>query len=103
MTNPAPQVWTIDAVVRWATEDFKTRGIERPRLDAEVLLSHALRVSRTQLVIDAKKPLAPAELAKFREMVKRRRAREPVAYLLGAREFYGRSFKVDARVLVPRP
>jgi len=54
-------------------------------------------------VIDAKKPLAPDELRRFREMVTRRRAREPVAYLLGEREFYGRSFRVDKRVLVPRP
>jgi release factor glutamine methyltransferase len=56
-----------------------------------------------QLVLDGKKPMAGAELARFREMVKRRRTHEPVAYLLGSREFYGRPFKVDARVLVPRP
>jgi release factor glutamine methyltransferase len=68
-----------------------------------VLLAHALATSRTQLVIDAKKPLAPEELARFRDMVKRRRAHEPVAYVLGEREFYGRSFRVDKRVLVPRP
>jgi release factor glutamine methyltransferase len=98
-----PQTWTIDAVVRWATDDFRARGIDKPRLDAEVLLAHALGTTRMQLVIDAKKPLAPGELARFREMVKRRRTHEPVAYLLGAREFYGRSFKVDRRVLIPRP
>jgi len=103
MTQAAPQVWTIEALVRWATDDFRARGIDRPRLDAEVLLAHALGATRMQLVIDAKKPLAGPELARFREMVKRRRAREPVAYLLGAREFYGRSFAVDARVLIPRP
>jgi release factor glutamine methyltransferase len=103
MSNPAPQVWTIEALVRWATDDFKAKGIDRPRLDAEVLLAHALGTTRMQLVLDGKKPLAGPELARFREMVKRRRTHEPVAYLLGAREFYGRSFKVDARVLVPRP
>ena len=98
-----PPTWTIDAVLKWATDDFRARGIDKPLLDAQVLLSHALSVSRTQLVIDAKKPLAPDELARFREMVRRRRAREPVAYLLGVREFYGRPFRVDKRVLVPRP
>jgi len=98
-----PPTWTIDAVLKWATDDFRSRGIDKPLLDAQVLLSHALSVSRTQLVIDAKKPLAPDELARFREMVRRRRAREPVAYLLGVREFYGRPFRVDKRVLVPRP
>ena len=60
-----------------------------------MLLARALGASRTQLVIDMLKPLAPEELARFREMVKRRRAREPVAYILGEREFYGRTFRVD--------
>jgi release factor glutamine methyltransferase len=98
-----PPSWTIEAVVRWAADDFRARGLDKPRLDAEVLLAHALGSTRMQLVIDAKRPLEPGELARFRELVKRRRAREPVAYLLGAREFYGRSFRVDKRVLVPRP
>lgn len=102
MTQPA-QVWTIEAVVKWATDDFRARGIESPRLDAEVLLAHALAATRMQLILDAKRPLAPAELSKFRDLVKRRRVHEPVAYLLGRREFYGREFRVDARVLVPRP
>jgi release factor glutamine methyltransferase len=79
------QVWTIGAVAKWATEDFRGRGIDFPRLDAEVLLASALGVTRTQLVIDMLKPLAPEELARFRDMVKRRRAREPVAYILGER------------------
>jgi release factor glutamine methyltransferase len=54
-------------------------------------------------VLDAMRPLAADELSRFRELVKRRRSREPVAYILGQREFYGRTFRVDARVLVPRP
>ena len=103
MTQPAPQTWTIEAVVKWATDDFRARAIESPRLDAEVLLAHALGATRMQLILDAKKPLGPAELSRFRDMVRRRRVREPVAYLLGQREFYGRSFRVDKRVLVPRP
>jgi len=100
---PPPATCTIEAVVRWASDDFRARGIDRPRLDAEVLLAHALGTNRTQLVIDAKRPLEPDELARFRELVKRRRGREPVAYLLGVREFYGRIFRVDKRVLIPRP
>jgi release factor glutamine methyltransferase len=95
--------WTIGAVVKWAADDFRARGIESPRLDAEVLLAHCLATSRTQLFIDMQKPLAGPELARFREMVRRRRNREPVAYLRGEREFFGRNFRVDARVLVPRP
>lgn len=97
------EAWTVASVVRWATDDFRARGIENPRLDAEVLLAHALGATRTQLIVDAARPLTPGELTRFRELVRRRRAREPVAYLKGEREFYGRTFRVDARVLVPRP
>ncbi len=99
----APATWTIGAVLKWAADDFRGRGIDQPRLDAEVLLAFALRTTRVQLIVDAQRPLMPDELARFRELVKRRRAREPVAYLLGEREFYGRTFRVDRRVLVPRP
>ncbi|MFO0674968.1 MAG: peptide chain release factor N(5)-glutamine methyltransferase [Polyangiaceae bacterium] len=98
-----PETWTIASVLKWATDDFKAKGIERPRLDAEVLLAHALRSTRVQLVVDAMRPLVPDELARFKALVLRRRTREPVAYLLGEREFYGRTFKVDKRVLGPRP
>jgi release factor glutamine methyltransferase len=98
-----PQAWTIEAVLRWATDDFRARGIESPRLDAELLLARALGVTRIQLIVDAKRPLDAGELARVRELVRRRRTREPIAYILGEREFYGRVFRVDARVLVPRP
>jgi release factor glutamine methyltransferase len=98
-----PAAWTIESVLRWAADDFRARGIETSRLDAELLLAHALSTTRIQLVVDAKRPLDADELTRFRERVKRRRLREPVAYILGSREFYGRAFRVDARVLVPRP
>jgi release factor glutamine methyltransferase len=100
---PAPQVWTIESVLRWATDDFKARGIETPRLDAELLLARALGATRISLIVDAKRPLDPGELAKLRELVTRRRSREPIAYIIGEREFYGRTFRVDRRTLVPRP
>ncbi|MCA9588694.1 MAG: peptide chain release factor N(5)-glutamine methyltransferase [Myxococcales bacterium] len=103
MQAEAPQTWTVGSLVKWATDDFQARGIESPRLDAELIVAHALAITRTQVIIDAQRPLADVELAKLRALVKRRRAREPMAYLLGQREFYGRVFKVDKRVLVPRP
>ncbi|MGH7439245.1 MAG: N5-glutamine methyltransferase family protein, partial [Polyangiaceae bacterium] len=105
VTQPSPRAepWTIEAILRWAADDFRSRGIESARLDAELLLGTALGVTRIQLIVDGKRPLAPPELAGFRELVKRRRTFEPVAYLLGRREFYGREFRVDARVLIPRP
>ncbi len=104
MTDEAVKAaWTIAEVLKWATDDFRTREIESPRLDAEVLLAHALGTTRMSLIIDAKRPLVGDELSRFRGLVKRRRVREPVAYLLGEREFYGRNFRIDKRVLVPRP
>jgi release factor glutamine methyltransferase len=66
-------------------------------------VARALGATRIQLIVDAKRELQPDELGRVRELVKRRRAREPVAYILGQREFYGRVFRVDRRVLVPRP
>jgi release factor glutamine methyltransferase len=101
--QPSSALWTIESLLRWAMDDFRARGIESPRLDAEVLLARALGTTRIQLVVDARRPLSPDELSRMREMVRRRRSREPVAYILGEREFYGRIFRVDGRVLVPRP
>ncbi|MBX3230417.1 MAG: peptide chain release factor N(5)-glutamine methyltransferase [Labilithrix sp.] len=99
----APKTWTIGSLVKWATDDFRARGIENPRLDAEVLVAHALGIDRTRVIIESLRPLEGAELAELRELVKRRRAREPIAYLRGTREFYGLTFQVDPRVLIPRP
>src|SRR5450755_2202817 len=101
---PQPStLWTIESLLRWAADDFRSRGIDSPRLDAELLLAKALGTTRIQLVVDARRPLSPDELSRMRELVRRRRSREPVAYILGEREFYGREFRVDKRVLVPRP
>ncbi len=95
--------WTIRKVLAWASDDLKKRGVSSPRLDAELLLGRVLRMDRVGLLIDADRPLAKEELGRYREMHQRRRAGEPVAYLLGVREFYGRPFLVDRRVLIPRP
>ncbi len=95
--------WTIATVTRWATQDFASRGFETPRLDAELLLGKVLDCDRVRLIIEAQRPLVPEELTSYRELIQRRRAGEPVAYLLGIREFYGLSFRVDRRVLIPRP
>ena len=97
------EAWTIRRVLTWAADDLKKRGSGSPRLDAELLLARILRIDRIGLIIDAERPLAKLELARYRELHQRRRAGEPVAYLLGTREFYGRPFLVDRRVLIPRP
>ncbi|MCC6217099.1 MAG: peptide chain release factor N(5)-glutamine methyltransferase [Polyangiaceae bacterium] len=99
----APEVWSIRRVLEWASQDFRERGLPSPRLEAELLLAHVLGVDRIRLILDAERPLAAAELGRMRALIQRRRAREPVAYLLGRREFWGLDFEVDGRVLVPRP
>ncbi len=95
--------WTIGSLVKWATDDFRARGIENPRLDAELIVAHALGIDRTRVIIESLRPLDPKELALLRDLVKRRRGHEPIAYLRGVREFYGLPFRVDRRVLIPRP
>jgi release factor glutamine methyltransferase len=95
--------WTVGRVVKWAADDFRTRGIESPRLEAELLLAHALGIDRMRVVIETERFLAEDELARYRQLIQRRRKGEPVAYIRGYKEFYGRVFHVDARVLVPRP
>ncbi|MEO8876027.1 MAG: peptide chain release factor N(5)-glutamine methyltransferase [Polyangiaceae bacterium] len=103
MSPTEREPWTVQSLLKWAADDFKSKGIDSPRLDAEVLLGWALGKTRIELVIESKLELEGTDLAKFRDAVKRRRTHEPVAYLLGNREFFGRNFKVDRRVLVPRP
>lgn len=95
--------WTVRRVVRWSAEDFAQRGLASPRLDAELLVARALGLTRVQLYMDLERVLVDEELAAVRALVQRRRKHEPVAYLLGEKEFWGRSFQVDASVLVPRP
>ncbi|HEX7667944.1 MAG TPA: peptide chain release factor N(5)-glutamine methyltransferase [Polyangiaceae bacterium] len=99
----AAEEWTVARVLRWATDDFRRRGLDSPRLDAELLLARVLGVERVRLIMDSERALAPRELSAFRELIQRRRRAEPIAYILGAREFFGLVFQVDRRVLVPRP
>jgi release factor glutamine methyltransferase len=73
------------------------------RLDAELLLGHAGGWSRTDVLAHPEREVSPGTAAAFEELVARRAASEPIAYLLGEREFYGREFRVDARALIPRP
>ena len=97
------EVWTIKRLLSWTTDYFRQKGIDSPRLDAEVLLGHVLKKERIYLYVHFDEPLEPAELATFREAVKRRAAREPVAYIIGQKEFMGLPFKVTHATLVPRP
>jgi release factor glutamine methyltransferase len=99
----ADETWTILKVLNWTQGRFAERRLATPRLDAEVLLSHILKKDRVALYMYFDQPLQAGELAAYRELIKRRLAGEPVAYLVGKKEFHSLELIVDARVLVPRP
>jgi len=85
------------------TQFFKEKNIESPRLDAELLLAHGLKLERMQLYLKFDQPLGETELAACRELVRRRVQGEPVAYILGSKYFFGYNFIVNPAVLIPRP
>lgn len=86
------------------TADFLGgKGVESPRLNAELLIGHALELKRMQLYLQFERLLTEAELEKIRPLVRRRALREPVQYILGTTDFHGLKLKVDRRALVPRP
>jgi release factor glutamine methyltransferase len=95
--------WTTLAVLDWTTKRFTDAGIASARLEAQILLAHVLRCTRTQLYTGFDKPLAEPELAAYRELIRRRLAGESVAYLVGEHEFWGMPLYIDENVLVPRP
>jgi release factor glutamine methyltransferase len=95
--------WTTLSVLDWTTQRFTEAGITSARLEAQLLLSHVLQCTRTQLYMNFDKPLAEPELAGYRGLIKRRLGGEPVAYLIGEHEFWGLPLFVDPHVLVPRP
>jgi release factor glutamine methyltransferase len=86
-----------------ATQFLQEEGFDTPRLDAEVLLAHVLGVTRARIQAHLDRRLDAAELDSYRELIERRRQHEPVAYIIGHKEFYGLDFYVDRRVLIPRP
>jgi len=94
---------TILEIIKKSTEFFEKRGVESARLNAELLVGHALGLKRMQLYIQFERLLAESELEKIRPLVKRRGNREPLQHILGTMEFAGLSLKVDRRALIPRP
>ncbi|MDB6092874.1 MAG: protein-(glutamine-N5) methyltransferase, release factor-specific [Verrucomicrobia bacterium] len=94
---------TVLEVIKKTTDFFAGKGIDSPRLNAELLVGHALSLKRMQLYMQFERPLTDAELELIRPLVRRRGLREPVQYILGETDFFGLKLKVDPRALIPRP
>ena len=96
--------WTPPQLVNWICSDLEQKGFPPPhRSQAELLVSHALNMSRLDIYLQHDKPTTPAEQEKLRDLLKRRYKREPTAYILGHCDFWTLNFKVGAGVLIPRP
>lgn len=95
--------WTIARVLDWTRGFFESKGIDTARLDAELLIAHALKLERIALYLDHHRPLSTHELEAIRGLVKRRSKLEPIHYILGQRDFWNITLSVDPRVLIPRP
>ena len=97
------EVWTIGRILKWTEGYFQKAGLDSPRLDAEVLLSYVLKKERIFLYVHFDQPMEAAELAAYKDCIKRRVQRQPVAYITGHKEFMGLEFKVTPATLIPRP
>ncbi|HET9373432.1 MAG TPA: peptide chain release factor N(5)-glutamine methyltransferase [Chthoniobacterales bacterium] len=94
---------TVLQVLQNTADFFARKGIESPRLNIEHLLADTLGKRRIDLYLEFDRTLSEEELAPLREKVRRRVEGEPLQYLLGSWDFYGRSFQTDQRALIPRP
>lgn len=97
------QRWTIGRLIDWTRGFFQQRGIDDARLEAELLLAHAMGVPRIQLYVKFQDELDEATLSRFRDLVKQRAKRVPTQYLLGEAYFRNLTLKVTPAVLIPRP
>jgi release factor glutamine methyltransferase len=93
---------TVLESITLSTEYLTNKGIESPRINAELLLAHILNCKRLNLYLSFERPLTEEEIFKYRELLKRRSKFEPLQYIIGNVEFYGIDFKVNPSVLIPR-
>ena len=97
------QNWTIQKLLNWITEHFTEKGIDSPRLSAELLLSHVVGLKRIELYTQFDKPVAKEQLDRLHELVKRAGQNEPIAYLVGKTEFYSLELDITPDCMIPRP
>jgi release factor glutamine methyltransferase len=95
--------WSILKLLNWTASYFKSHDIDSPRTTAEILLAHTLKLKRIDLYVNYDKPLGRHELADFKVLIQRRINKEPVAYIVGNKEFWSLNLAVTKDVLIPRP
>lgn len=103
MASAAETTWSIAALLQWTERFFSEKKLDSPRLDAQILLAHALNCRRTDLYVRHDDIPTEEQRSRFRELVRKRAAGVPVAYLVGTKEFFLLSFDVTPDVLIPRP
>lgn len=94
---------TVLEIIKMSTDFLEGKGVEQARLQAELLVGHALGLKRMQLYLQFERPLLEPELETIRGLLRRRGQREPLQYIVGTTEFFGLTLKVDRRALIPRP
>ncbi len=103
MSGERQRVWTLLDTVTWTASYFENKGVDSPRLTAEMLMCHCLCMDRLALYLEFDRPLNPEELADYKALIKRRVEREPVAYITGKKGFWDIEVSVSPQVLIPRP
>ncbi len=103
MLQQDTKVWSVRELMKVSIDLLQKKGFDEARLNVELLLAHALKCQRIQLYTSFDKPLTKEEISEFRRLFERRLNREPVQYIVGAGGFMGLQFRVDPRVLIPRP
>lgn len=101
--SPSTDNWTVRRLLDWTAGHFGKKGVDSPRLAAEMLLAHVLGVERLKLYMDPDRPCSELERAAYRDLVERAAAHEPVDYLVGLAPFFSMLLKVSPAVLIPRP
>lgn len=99
----ASETWSVRRLLEWTEEFLRKKGIESPRLEAQILLAHTLGCKKIDLYVRHEEEPAEDRRTAFREMIKKRSEGMPTAYLVGYREFYSLTFSVSPDVLIPRP
>ncbi|MEZ5414380.1 MAG: peptide chain release factor N(5)-glutamine methyltransferase [Opitutaceae bacterium] len=94
---------TVLEIIKMSADFLGGKGVENPRLNAELMVGHALGLKRMQLYLQFERPLAESELEAIRGYLRRRGQREPLQYILGETDFLGLALKTDRRALIPRP